>query len=56
MTMFYEFEYFWAILLLFILERICYLQERFDYDISNLPDAVSHASLITDIDDVHNRE
>lgn len=55
--MMFEFEYFWAILLLFIMERICCLQEQFDKDFSILPDAQrSNDSLQSNIDDFFNRE
>lgn len=55
--MVFEFEYFWAILLLFIMERICCLQEQFDKDFSTLPDPErSSESLTVDMDDFANRE
>lgn len=55
--MVFEFEYFWAILLLFIMERICSLQEQFDKDISILPDPEhSNESLNVDIEGFANRE
>lgn len=55
--MVFEFEYFWAILLLFIMERICCLQEQFDKDFSLLPDPQqSNASLHSNIEDFSNRE
>lgn len=55
--MVFEFEYFWAILLLFIMERICCLQEQFDKDFSILPDTQrSNDSLQSHIEDFFNRE
>lgn len=55
--MVFEFEYFWAILLLFIMERICCLQEQFDKDFTLLPDAQrSNESLNSNIDEFANRE
>lgn len=52
-----EFEYFWAILLLFIMERICCLQEQFDKDFALLPDPQSiNESIDNDIEDFANRE
>lgn len=55
--MVFEFEYFWAILLLFIMERICCLQEQFDKDFSNLPDPQSsHESIDSTIEGFANRE
>lgn len=55
--MVFEFEYFWAILLLFIMERICCLQEQFDKDFTILPDPQrSDESLTTDMEDFANRE
>lgn len=55
--MVFEFEYFWAILLLFIMERICCLQEQFDKDISGLPDSQhSNESFTRDIEEFSYRE
>lgn len=55
--MFFEFEYFWAILLLFIMERICSLQEQFDKDLALLPDAqTSTQSFDDDMEDFSSRE
>lgn len=55
--MVFEFEYFWAILLLFIMERICCLQEQFDKDFSILPDPQrSNESLNSNMEDFANRE
>lgn len=55
--MLFEFEYFWAILLLFIMERICCLQEQFDKDLIDLPDPRrSNESFETNIDELANRE
>lgn len=55
--MVFEFEYFWAILLLFVMERICCLQEQFDSDFVKLPDPLSsNESLAIDIDEFTNRE
>lgn len=55
--MVFEFEYFWAILLLFVMERICCLQEQFDKDYMLLPDPpTSSMSIISDIDGFANRE
>ena len=55
--MVFEFEYFWAILLLFIMERICCLQEQFDKDFSILPDPQrSDESLSSNMEDFANRE
>lgn len=55
--MLFEFEYFWAILLLFIMERICCLQEQFDKDLIDLPDPHrSNESFETNIDELANRE
>lgn len=55
--MVFEFEYFWAILLLFIMERICCLQEQFDKDITLLPEPHrSSESLDVDMLDFPNRE
>lgn len=52
-----EFEYFWAILLLFILDRICCLHEQFDEEILTLPDPQrSTESLNTDIEDFYNKD
>lgn len=53
----FEFEYFWAILLLFIMERICCLQEQFDKDFACLPNSQSSSeSLDADLEDDSNRE
>lgn len=55
--MVFEFEYFWAILLLFIMERICCLQELFDKDFANLPDPErSSDSLSINMEDFSYRE
>lgn len=55
--MVFEFEYFWAILLLFVMERICCLQEQFDKDFCNLPDPErSIESLSIDMEDFANKE
>lgn len=55
--MVFEFEYFWAILLLFIMERICCLQEQFDKDFTILPDPRrSTESINSDLEDFSNRE
>lgn len=52
-----EFEYFWAIVLLFIMERICCLQEQFDKDLLILPDPQrSNVSLNSDIQEISNTE
>jgi hypothetical protein len=56
-TMAFEFEYFWAILLLFIMERICCLQEQYDRDFTKLPDPErSQESLDTDLEEFSSRE
>lgn len=53
----FEFEYFWVILLVFILERICCLHEQIDKDFCILPDPrVSNESLSSNNDDFVNRE
>lgn len=55
--MVFEFEYFWAILLLFIMERICCLQEQFDKDYCILPENQrSNESIDIDMEDFANRE
>lgn len=57
MEMVSEFEYFWAIVLLFIMERICCLQEQFDKDLLTLPDTQrSNVSLNSDIPEFSNTE
>lgn len=53
----FEFEYFWAILLLFIMERICCLQEQFDKDFSILPDPQrSNISIDSSVNSYDDRE
>lgn len=55
--MVFELEYFWAILLLFVMERICCLQEQFDKDFVTLPDPqYSTESFNEDIDEFSNKE
>lgn len=55
--MVFEFEYFWAILLLFVMERICCLQDQFDKDFSLLPDPQrSNQSLEVEMEDFANVE
>lgn len=57
MQIIHQSEYVWAIFLLFVMERICYLQEQFDVDITSLPDTRNSSVLIVnDIEDFYNRE
>lgn len=55
--MLFEFEYFWAILLLFIMERICCLQQQFDQDLNKLPDSQqSTESFNSNFEEITNQE